>query len=47
MSYTPFIAAAYLMGVVVLSWAAIAPVLKKRSLMKQLQIRQARMDRKQ
>ena len=45
MSYTPFIAASYLIGTVILTWAALAPVLKKRSLLRQLKARQARMDK--
>jgi len=47
MSYTPFIAGAYLIGSVLLLWTAISPVFKKRSLLKQLKARQARMDRAQ
>jgi len=46
MSYAPFILASYLIGTVVLTWAAFAPVLKKRALLKQLKARQARMDNK-
>jgi len=45
MSYTPFIVAAYLVGTVVLLWTAVSPVLKKRSLLRQLKARQARMDK--
>ena len=45
MSYTPFIAASYLVGTVVLTWAAFAPVINKRKLLKQLKARQARMDK--
>ena len=47
MSHTPFILAAYLISAVVLFWAAIAPVLNKRSLLRQLKSRQARMDKTQ
>ena len=44
MSYTPFILAAYLISTVIMLWAALAPVFKKRSLLQQLKARQARMD---
>ena len=47
MSHTPFIVAAYLISTVVLFWAAMAPVLNKRSLLRQLKNRQARMDKSQ
>jgi heme exporter protein CcmD len=47
MSYTPFIAASYAIGIIVLTWAAFAPVLKKRTLLRQLKARQARMDKQQ
>ena len=47
MSYTPFIAAAYLISTAVLLWAAFAPVFKKRNLLLQLKARQARMDKAQ
>jgi heme exporter protein CcmD len=47
MSHTPFILAAYLIGAVVLFWAAIAPVISKRSLLRQLKNRQARMEKSQ
>lgn len=47
MSHTPFIVGAYLIGAVVLFWTAVAPVLKKRTLLKQLKARQARMDKAQ
>jgi heme exporter protein CcmD len=47
MSYTPFILAAYLIGAVVMLWTALAPVLHKRTLLRQLTARQARMDKKQ
>lgn len=47
MSHTPFIVAAYLISAVVLSWAAIAPVLSKRSLLRHLKNRQARMEKSQ
>ena len=45
MSYTPFIVASYAIATVVLTWAAVAPVLRKRALLRQLKARQARMDR--
>ena len=45
MSYTPFILASYLIGAVVLLWTAMAPVLHKRTLLRQLKARQARMDK--
>ena len=45
MSYTPFILAAYLIGAAVLFWAAMAPVISKRNLLKQLKARQARMEK--
>ncbi len=47
MSYTPFILASYLIATVVLLWAAMAPVLHKRTLIRQLKARQARMDKSQ
>ena len=47
MSYTPFILASYLVATVVLLWAALAPVLHKRSLIRQLKARQAHMDKSQ
>jgi heme exporter protein CcmD len=47
MSHTPFILAAYLIGAVVLFWTALAPVLRKRTLLRQLKARQARMDKSQ
>jgi len=46
-SHTPFIVAAYLISTVVLLWAAVAPVLNKRKLLRQLKNRQARMDKSQ
>jgi heme exporter protein CcmD len=46
-SYTPFILAAYLVGAVILLWAALAPVISKRALLRQLKARQARMDKTQ
>ena len=46
MSHTPFILASYLIGAVVLLWAAYAPVINKRSLVKQLKARQKNMDKK-
>ena len=47
MSHTPFILAAYLISAVVLFWAAMAPLINKRSLLRQLKARQARMDKTQ
>jgi len=47
MSHTPFIVGAYLISAVVLFWAAIAPVVNKRSLLRQLKNRQTRMDKLQ
>jgi heme exporter protein CcmD len=47
MSHTPFILAAYLISAVILFWAAIAPVIKKRSLLRQLKARQTRMEKSQ
>jgi heme exporter protein CcmD len=46
MSHTPFILASYLISTVVLLWAAVAPVMNRRGLLKQLKIRQSRMDKK-
>jgi heme exporter protein CcmD len=45
MSHTPFILASYLISTVILLWAAVAPVVNKRGLLKQLKIRQSRMDK--
>jgi heme exporter protein CcmD len=47
MSHTIYILAAYLVGTVILLWAALAPVINKRSLLKQLKARQARMEKQQ
>jgi len=47
MSYTPFILGAYLISSAILLWAALSPVVKKRSLIRQLRARQARMDKTQ
>lgn len=47
MSYTPFILAAYLISAAMLLWTALVPVFAKRTLLKQLKARQARMDKKQ
>ncbi len=47
MSHTPFIVGAYLISAVVLFWAAFAPVINKRSLLRQLKNRQANMDKSQ
>ena len=47
MSHTPFILAAYLISAVVLFWAAMAPVINKRSLLRQLKNRQAPIDKSQ
>jgi heme exporter protein CcmD len=45
MSYTPFIVSAYAIGTVILTWVALAPVVNKRTLLRQLRARQARMER--
>jgi heme exporter protein CcmD len=45
MSHTPFILGSYLIGTVVLLWAALAPVINKRGLLRQLKARQARMEK--
>jgi len=45
MSHTPFIVASYLIGAVLMLWTAVAPVISKRALLKQLKSRQARMDK--
>lgn len=45
MSHTPFILVAYLVGTVVLLWAALAPVLHKRKLVRQLKSRPVRMEK--
>ena len=47
MSHTPFILGSYLISTVVLLWAALSPVINKRGLLRQLQQRQARMDKAQ
>ena len=47
MSHTKFIVAAYLISGVILLWAAVAPVVNKRSLLRQLKARQARMEKSQ
>jgi len=44
-TYTPFVVSAYLVGTVVLLWVALAPVFNKRTLLRQLKARQARMER--
>jgi heme exporter protein CcmD len=44
-SYAPYILASYLVGAVILLWAALAPVITKRKLLGQLKARQARMDK--
>lgn len=36
MDHTPFIAGAYGIGVVVLLWAAIAPLVKKKSIVRDI-----------
>ena len=36
MDHTPFIAGAYAIGVVVLLWTAISPVLKKKSIAREI-----------
>lgn len=47
MDHTPFIVASYAISAVVLLWAAVSPVINRRSLLKQLKIRQERMDKSQ
>lgn len=52
MSHTPFILAAYLISTAVLLWAALAPMINRRGLIRQLKARQRRhgqehMDKKQ
>jgi heme exporter protein CcmD len=47
MSHTPFILASYLISTAVLLWAALAPVLQKHALLRQLNSRQARMEKSQ
>ena len=47
MSHTPFIVAAYLISAGILFWAAMTPVIMKRSLLRQLKARQARMEKSQ
>jgi len=47
MSHTPFILASYLISAAVMLWTALAPVLHKRTLVRQLKARQARMDKTQ
>jgi heme exporter protein CcmD len=44
-SHTPFILASYLISTVVLLWAALAPVVNKRGLLRQLKNRQSHMDK--
>lgn len=46
MSHTPFILAAYGVSAVVLLWAALLPVLQRRSLTRELKARQQHMDNK-
>ncbi len=45
MSHTPFILGAYLICTVVLLWAALAPVINRLGLLRQLKNRHARMDK--
>lgn len=45
MSHTPFILAAYSATTVVLLWAAFAPILQRRSLLRELKARKQRMDK--
>jgi heme exporter protein CcmD len=47
MSHTPFILASYVISAVVLLWAALSPIINKRGLLKQLKLRQARMEKTQ
>lgn len=44
MSHTPFILAAYAATAVVLLWAALSPVLQRRSFLRELKARKQRMD---
>lgn len=46
MSHTPFIVASYAISAALLLWAAFAPVVNQRNLLKQLKSRQRRMDKK-
>lgn len=46
MSHTPFILVSYLVSTAVLLWAAFAPVINKRSLVRQLKTRQKHMDKR-
>ena len=45
MSHTPFIVASYLIGAVLMLWTAVAPVVNKRALLRQLKSRQAHTDK--
>ncbi len=47
MSHTPFILASYLISAGVLLWTAVAPVLSRRALLRQLKTRQAHLDKSQ
>jgi heme exporter protein CcmD len=47
MSHTPFILGSYVISAVVLLWAAMAPVINKRGLLRQLKTRQTRMEKTQ
>ncbi len=47
MSHTPFILGSYAVGAVIMLWTAIAPIINKRGLLKQLKVRESRMDRNQ
>ena len=46
MSHTPFILASYLISTAVLIWAAFAPVINKRGLVRQLRTRQKNMEKR-
>jgi len=46
MSHTPFILVSYLLSTVVLLWTAVAPIINKRSLVRQLRTRQRNMDKR-
>jgi len=46
MSHTPFILAAYAASAVVLLWAALSPVIQRRSLLRELRARKQHMDNK-
>lgn len=47
MPHTPFIVAAYLISAGIMLWAAMAPIIRKRTLLRQLKARQVRMEKSQ